>query len=176
VLVRDFDQGLGIGQHTGRGLGVHEGHDADIGVFPERVFQLLRIDRLAPLVLDHNGNAAAALDVFDHAPAEHAVAAHDHLVAGLHHVDETVLHADRARSRYRERQRVLGLVGVAQQRLQLLHHFDENRVEIADGGLAHGGQHARMDFRRPRPHQRALRGMERADAFGRREFDHRVTP
>src|SRR6185503_11655206 len=63
---------------------------------------LLRIDRLAPFVLDQHRRAAAADHVFQHAAAEHAVLAHDHLVAGRDHVDEAVLHADRARARQRE--------------------------------------------------------------------------
>ena len=42
----------------------------------------------------------------------------------------------------------------------LAEHLDEHRVEVADRRLAHGGEHARVDFRRTGPHQGALRRME----------------
>ncbi len=152
---------------AGRGLGVHEGDDLGVLVLLQRILDLVRIDRFAPPVLDHHRNAAAADDVLEHAAAEHAVDAHDHLVSRRDQVDEAVLHPDRARARDREGKRVLGLVDVAQQRLQLLHHLDEDRVEVADRRLAHGGEHARVNLGRPRAHQRALRRMERMDALGR---------
>src|SRR5689334_6458302 len=58
-----------------------EREDLRVGMLAEGVFDLLRIDGLAPFVVDHHRHAAAALDVLQHAPAEHAVAAHDHLRA-----------------------------------------------------------------------------------------------
>ncbi len=176
VLVRDLHQRFRIRLHAGRSLGVHEGDDLRVAVRFERVFQFLRIDGLTPLVLYDHCNAPRALDVLDHAAAEHAVAADDDLVARRHHVDEAVLHADRAGTGHREGQRVLGLVGVAQERLQLFHHLDEDRVEIADRRLAHGRKHARMDLRRARPHQRALRRVERLDAFCGGKLGHGITP
>src|SRR3972149_3877277 len=66
--------------------------------------------------------AAGALDVFDHAPAEHPVPADDDLVPGRDQVDEAILHADRTGAGDGERKRVFGLKGVAQQRFQFLHH------------------------------------------------------
>ncbi|MCK7502035.1 MAG: hypothetical protein MZW92_77930 [Comamonadaceae bacterium] len=43
-------------------------------------------------------------------------------------------------------------------------------------GLAHRGEHARMDLRRARAHQGALRRVEGMDAFRRGELIHGVTP
>ena len=125
---------------------MHEGNQFRIRVLLERIFKLLRIDRLAPGVFDDDGFAAGTLHVFDHAAAKHAVAADDYLIAGGHHVDEAKFHADRAGPGDREGQRILRLVGVTQQAFQLFHHLDKNGVEIADRRQAHGGHHARRDF------------------------------
>src|SRR5262249_47858513 len=55
-------------------------------------------------------------------------------------------------------------------------HVDEDGIEVADRRLAHGGEHARVDFRRSRAHQRALGRVEGIDAFDWREIVHGVTP
>src|SRR5688572_20180182 len=172
----DLGQQLGVGLTAGRGLGVHERHHAYVTIVLERVFELLWIDRIAPGFVDCDRHASATLDVLDHAAAKHAVAAHDHLVTGRNHVDEAVLHADRARPGYREGERIFRLVGVAQQRLQLLHHLDEDRIEITDRGLAHGGEYPRVNFGGTRAHQRALRRMEGMDALGGGVVVHRFVP
>jgi len=165
VLVRNLGKQLGVGLRAGGGLRVHEADDLGVLVLLQRVFELLRVDRVAPLVLDQDRRAAAAHRVFQHAAAEHAVLAHDHLVARGDHVHEAEFHPDRARARQREGERVLRLIDIAQQGLELLHHLDEHRIEIADRRLAHGGQHARVDLGRAGAHQRALRRMEGMDAF-----------
>src|SRR5882724_1890128 len=172
VFVRDLDQRFRVRLHAGGSLAVHEGDHADVAVFLERVLELLRIDRRAPFVLDDDGLAPRALDVFDHAPAEHPVPAHDHLVAGANEVDEAVLHSHGTGAGHREGERVLRLIDVAQEPIQLFHHLDEDRIEIADRRLAHGGQHARMDLGRAWTHKRSLGRVERADAFGWREIVH----
>jgi hypothetical protein len=176
VAVSDLDQRLRVRLHASGGLGVHECGHARVAVLFERVLKLVGVNRLTPFVLDHDRRGAATLDVFDHASTEDPVSAHDHLVARRDHVDEAVLHADRAGARDREGERVLRLVNVAQQRLQLLHHLDEHRIEVADRGLAHRGEDARMDLGRAGAHERPLRRVKRADAFGGREFVHEVLP
>ena len=120
-------------------------------------------DRRAPAIVDDDGDAAASLHVLDHPAAENAVAAHDDLVAGIDHVDEAHFHSHRPGSGDRKSQRVVRLERVAQRLLQLLHHFDEHRVEVADRRLAHCRKHARMDLRGPGSHQVALRRIERRD-------------
>ena len=176
VAVGDLDQRLGVGLHARGGFGVHKRDDARVGVGLERILELLRVDLLAPGILDDDGNAAGALHVLDHATAEHAVAAHDDLVARGDHVHEAVLHPDRARAGHRKGERVLGLERIAQQALELLHHVDEDRVEIADRRQAHRCHDARVDLGWSRAQERALRGMERLDAFRRSEWVHGVTP
>jgi len=159
VLVRDARDLLGVRLAAGRSFGVHEGDDLGVLVLLQRILDLVRIHRLAPFVLDHHRHTAAANDVLEHAAAEHAVDAHDDLVARRHHVDEAVLHPDRARAGDGEGQRVLRLVDVTQERLQFLHHVHEDGVEVADRRLAHGRQHAGVDLRGPRAHERAFRGI-----------------
>ena len=105
VLVRDLGEQLRVRGAAGRGLGLHEGDDLDALVFLQCVLDLLRIDRLAPAVLDDHGHAAHAHDVLEHAPAEHSVHADDHLVTGRDHVDEAELHADGTGAREREGER-----------------------------------------------------------------------
>ena len=127
----------------------------------ERVFELVRVDRAAPRIVDHDGSAAVALDVLLHAPAEHAVAAHDHRVARLDQVDEAGLHARRARRGHRHGQCVVGLEGIAQQFLHLVHHVDEGRIEMTDGRLGHGRKHARMHVGGAGAHEGALGRVKR---------------
>src|SRR6267378_2755119 len=50
----------------------------------------------------------------------------------------------------------------------------QHRIEIADRGLAHGRQHARMDLGRAGAHQRALRRMEGLDALAWRVLAHGI--
>ena len=167
MLVRDFDQRLGVGLHAGRCLGVHERDHAHVRVLLQRVFELVRVYRLAPGILHHDRNPAAALHVLDHAAAEHTVAANDHLVAGRDQVHEAVLHAHRAGAGDRKGQGILGLKGVAEQSLQFLHHFDEDRIEISNGRQAHGRHDARVDLGRTGAHQGALGRMEGMDSLSR---------
>jgi hypothetical protein len=122
-----------------------------------------RVDGPAPGILDHHRHAAAALDVLQHAPAEHAVDADDDLVARLHQVHEAGFHAHRAGPGDREGELVFGLEGIAQQGLGLLHHIREGRVEMADGRPRHGIEDALRHVGRPRPHQGAARRLERGD-------------
>ena len=91
---------LRVGLHAGRGLGVHERDDASRrGFFLSASSSFCGSTGSPHSSSTTIGDAAAALDVLDHAAAEHAVAAHDDLVAGRDQVDEAVLHADRARAR-----------------------------------------------------------------------------
>ena len=111
-----------------------ECHQLGVAVLLERILELLRIARLAPLVFDHDGGAANALHVLDHAATEHAIAHHDDFLARFDHVDKARFHADGAGAGKREGQLIVGLVGIAQQLLELIHHLDKNRVEVADRG------------------------------------------
>ena len=152
-----------VGLHAGRRLGVHEREDLGVGIGLERVLDFLRIHRGAPAVVDDDGGAAAALHVLDHPAAEDAVPANDDLVAGIDHVHEAHLHPHRPGAGHRERQRVVRLERVAQRLLQLLHHFHEHRVEVADGRLAHRRKHPWMNLRGTGSHQMSLRWIERRD-------------
>jgi hypothetical protein len=135
----DFTKGLGIRERTGGCLGVHKSHDLRIRVLLQRIFHFLRVDRRAPFVLHHYCRATAALHVFDHTSAKHAIAAHDHFVARVDHVDETHFHSNRAGSRNRERHQVGSLERIPQQALQFFHHVCEYWVEMAERWTGHGG-------------------------------------
>ena len=123
---------------------MNESHGLGIRIGIQCIGDFLWIDRLAPGVFDDHGCAAEALHVLDHAAAEDPVTADDDLVARLDEIDEASLHADRTRSGNGEGQRVLGLEGIAEENLDLLHHLDESRIEVADGRPAQCRNHARM--------------------------------
>ncbi len=137
-----------------------EGENPGVGVGLEGVAHLLRIDRRAPGVVDDDRHAAGALDVFQHAPAEHAVPADDHLVARLHQVDEAHFHPRRPRGRDRKGQRVVGLERHPQHGLDLLHQVDEGRIEVADGRTRHGVEDALRHVGGAGAHEDALGGDE----------------
>ena len=66
---------------------------------------------------------------------------------------------------HRERHPVLGLEGVAQQLLELVHHAHELGVEVADGRARHGVEHALVDVRGAGTHEHAARRLERRDSL-----------
>ena len=129
----------------------------------QRRLDLSHGDRGAPVVVDHDRYAARALHVLDHAPAEGAVAADDHLVARLDEVDEARLHADGARTRHRKRDLVRRLEGVAQELLELLHHPHELGVEVTDRGTGHGLQDPGRHVGGSGPHEGPNRRFERRE-------------
>ncbi len=153
MLMCQFHQSFGIGLGTGGSFGMHESHQFGIGIGPERLLQFVRINHAAPFIFQHDRCRTTALDVFLHAPAEHAVLADDHLVTRLDQVDEAGFHAGRTRCRNRKRQFVFGLKGVLQQRFHLFHHSDKGRIEMANGGPRQRFEYARTDIGRTRPHQ-----------------------
>ncbi len=120
-------------------------------------------DRRAPVVVDDHRHAAHARRVLEHARAEHAVAAHDDLVARLHEVHEAGLHADRAGAGHGERHLVGGLECVAEELLDLLHEAHELGVQVADGGARHGLEHTRRHVGWAGAHERAQRRVERGE-------------
>ena len=167
MLVRDGRQGLRIRLATGRRFGVDESQHGGIGMLAKGIFNPVRIDRLPPFCFHHYGGSAGPFDVFDHAATEHAVSADDDFVAGGNRIDEAGFHPHRSGTRHREGQCVIRLIGVTQESFQLFHHFDKNRIEIADGGQRHRGQYARIDVRGSRAHQGALRRMKRGNFLAR---------
>ena len=160
VLVGQFPHALGVGLGAGGSLGVNEGDDLRIGVLIQRLLQLGQIHGAAPGILHHDRGAAGTLDILLHAAAEHAVLAHDDLVARFHQVGETGFHAGGTGCGNRDRQLVVGLKGVLQQLLHLIHHADEHRVEMTDGGPGQGLENARVNIGRAGAHQRANGGIE----------------
>ncbi len=161
-FLRDLAEGFGIALRAGRGFGMDEGENFRIGIGLEGIAHFLRIDRLAPGIVDDHRHAAGAFDVFQHAPAEHAVAAHDHLVARFDQIDEAHFHAGRTGCRDREGQRVFGLERHPQHRFDLLHQVDEGRVEVADGRTRHGIEDALRHVGGAGAHEDALGGDERS--------------
>ncbi len=122
---------------------MYKGQQGGVGVCGKRGGDLVDAHWLAPVVLHHDRRGAAAFDVLLHAPAEHAVLAHDDLVARGDEVDETRFHTRRARGGDGQGQFIAGLEGELQQRLDLVHQFHEQGVQVADRGTRQGAQHTR---------------------------------
>ena len=152
MFVGQADQGLAVGLGAGGGLGLHKANDPGVWIGLEGILQLLRVYRPAPVVLHHHRDTATALDILLHAPAEDAVLTHDYLVARFHQVDETGLHAGRSGSGYRDRQRVPGCECILQHFLDFIHHVDESRIKMTDGGPCHSRGNAWMYIGRTRAH------------------------
>ena len=92
---------------------MNEGDDPGIGVFLQRVFQGVRIDRFSPCPFHDDRGGLASFHVFDHATTEYAVSAYDDFVSRCYHVHETAFHAYGARTGDRVGQLVVCLEGVA---------------------------------------------------------------
>ena len=161
MFVRDPDQRFRIGLGAGGNFRLDESDNPRVRIGLERVLQFLRIDRASPVVLDHQRGTAAALHVLLHAAAEHAVLAHDDLVAGLDQIGKTGFHAGGTGCGNGHGQFVPGLERVFQQYLHFIHHPDEHRVQMANGRACHGSQNARADVGRAGAHQDALGRMKR---------------
>ena len=160
VAVGDLGECAGVRQGAGRGLGHHESQRLRLRVGFQSVLDTLRVDGARPRIVHHHGGGAAALDVFLHAPPEHAVAAHDHGVTGFDQVHEAGLHAHRARAGNRKGHFVVGLEGSPQQCLDVVHQVHEGGVKVADGRPRHGGQYARVHVGRAGAHQGAQRRLK----------------
>ena len=123
-------------------------------------FNLFRVNRLAPIIFYGHGCGATAFDVFHHTRAKHTVDADNGLVTRLQQIHKTGFHARGARRRHRQRQFIFGLKGVLQELFGLIHHLDKLGVEMTDSGAAQRFKNARIDIRRPRPHQGTGSGFE----------------
>ena len=131
----------------------HDGHDRSLIVQQGRPFARskkagmegqLRGWSLQPLVEEGLGGVDLALSG--------DVGRHDHLTREVH--QEELVDARRlaaARPRDGQRHLVLCLEDVAQQLLHLVHEGDELRIEMAQQGMRHGAQHARVHHARAWP-------------------------
>ncbi len=166
MLMGQPRQGPRIGLGAGGGLGMHEGQHLGVGMGLERLLHLVRIHRAAPGILHHHRGGATALDVFLHTSTEHAVLTDDGLVARLQQVDEAHLHAGGAGGGDRHGEGIVGLEGITQQVLHLLHHGHEHGIEVTDGGPCHGLQDAWVHIGRTGAHQGTDGRMEGLVAHG----------
>ena len=73
VRPRQRNQRLGIRLRARRCLGMNKGDQPGVGVGPQCAGELVRIDWVAPGIIDDDCRTAAAFHILDHAPAEHAV-------------------------------------------------------------------------------------------------------
>jgi hypothetical protein len=142
---------------------MHEGKQGCVGIGGKGLFHLGGIHRCAPWIFHDNRHPTATTHILGHALTKHPVDAHHHLVTGADQVHKAGFHPYRTRRGNREGQLVLRLEGVAQQALELIHHADEGRIQVADGGTGHGGQHPRRNIGRPGPHQGAGGRLEGRD-------------
>ena len=99
-----------------------------IRVLLQRVFELLRIDRLAPFVLDDDRRCRrSARRSRSCGRRTRRCGTRSPCRPGATRLTKQYSMPTEPGPGDRERERVLGLVGVAQQRLQLFHHLDEDR-------------------------------------------------
>ena len=103
-----------------------------------RIDHPLRIDGLAPLLLDAHDLAPAARRDVAHALAEHAVDADDHDVARIDEVHERGFHARRPGTADRQRQFVLGAEHRAQAITRLVEQHEEVGVEVPEQRTGEG--------------------------------------
>ena len=142
---------------------MHEGKQLRVRIGCKSRFDLGRIHRCAPGILDDHRHTADAPHVLGHALAKHAIDANDNLVTRRHKVHETGFHAQRTRPRHRKSQLIAGLEGIAEQGLDFIHHADEGRIKVADGRPGQRRKHPRRHIGRPRPHQGTHGRLEGSD-------------
>ncbi len=140
---------------------MHKREEFRIGICFERVFDLVEVDRSAPVILHHHRHCTAALDVLLHAAAENAVLANYRLVTALEQIRKHCLHTGRARGRNRQGKLILSLEHVLQQRLHFVHHIDKCRIEMTNSRPRECLKNARVNIRRTRTHERSHRWMKR---------------
>ena len=105
-----------------------------IGIICQCLLSLVDIDSGTPFVFNHDGLSPTAFNVFLHAATKYTILADNDLVAWLQQIHKDSFHAGRTRCRNRESKLVLGLKGELQKAFNLVHHSDECRVQMADGG------------------------------------------
>ena len=127
--------GLDVVADAGRRLGVDEG-DHRRGAM--RLENGGGVEGLAPRRVHPDHLRPEASGHVAHALAEQPVHAHDHHVAGADQIDERGLHAGRAGSAHRQRQRVLGPVHRPQPLARLVEDGQELRVQVPEHGAGEG--------------------------------------
>ena len=130
---------------AGGGFGVDDSdHLGGMGL--EGLADLVGVEGFAVGAFEDLDLGPGATGDVDHAAAEDAVDADEHVVAGLDQVDDDGFHAGRAGAGDGQGHGVGGLEDVAQEGLHPVHQADEVGVEVAEEGLAHGGQDAGVDL------------------------------
>ena len=130
---------------TGRGLGMHNGHDL-VMILGQQLLHPLYPDRGTPLKLFLGDLSAQAGSYIRHPVAENAVLQYQDLIPRLHQVYKGSLHARRTGAGKRYRHLILGLHELAQPLLDLLHNLEKIGVQMTQHGLGKGpvgaGRHA----------------------------------
>jgi hypothetical protein len=98
---------------------------------------------------------------FTQAVTEESIGDHRELLAGLGEIGDSRFHTGAAGSGDGDVELVLRGVNVAQQRANLIHHFEKERVQMAHHGLRHGLINTRRHHARSGAEKKALRGLER---------------
>ncbi len=159
-LVRRFADGLGLVEHAGGRLGLHEGHHVRLFAADE-VAGLLRVVRLAPGLGEAHYFGALAASHFADAVAEEAVGEQRELPAGLGEIGDGGFHSGAAGPGDRQVELVLRGENVAEQRADLAGNFKEERIEVAHHILRHGLVHARRHHAGSGTEEQALGRVER---------------
>ena len=151
-------------EHGGGGVAVADGDDFWPRALDRRL-DLLRPEHRAPVRFDDFDLGAAAFGDFHLQPAEAAVDADQHRVAGFDEGDHRRLDPRPRGAVDQQGPGIGGLEHMAPQRHGFRHQGAEPGIELADQRCRHGPQHAGVRVDGPRPHEQAAGRIEVGIAF-----------
>jgi hypothetical protein len=135
---------------------LNEGHHARL-LAPDEIANLLRIERLPPILRqDHKFGAMPPRHLAD-AISEEAIGEQGELLTGLGKIGYGRFHAGASGSRDCQIELILGGIGVPDPLTHLLGSFKKEGIEVPHHGLRHGLVDARRHHARAGPKQQSGR-------------------
>jgi hypothetical protein len=152
----DFRNFLDWRERPGGGFSVNDCDQLRFAV-PNSVRDAGGFNNVTPGCFDFRHFRSAPFRHIDHAIAEDSVHPDHCFVPWLDQVDETKLHPGASCAAHRESHFILRQKDGAQHRLDFLHHFDEDRVQMADQRHGHGAEDGCCHVARAGAHQQPWR-------------------
>src|SRR5690348_2113284 len=158
-LVGNFAHGIEVGDDRGGAFAVRETEKFDFFTFADAA-DIFRVDGLAVWSFDAMDFRGRAFGDDGHALAEDAVDADDGFVARFKRIEYSGFDAGGAGGGDGKGEAILSLENLAEEDLDVAHHFEEPGVEMADERRGHGAIDAGVHVGRTRSQHDAIWGEE----------------
>src|SRR6185503_19651522 len=156
---------------SGGSFRMDDGYRLDGPGTNERVLDGVWLDALSPRGLEPNCFPAAAFDDRCQPGAKYTVDAHNDSITRLNQIHNRRLHSGRACSGNSDGKGMFGFEDHPQRGLNIVHHGQKHRVQVAKQRHRKGAQHAGMNQARARTEKEATRGDEFLQGHGVRVKD-----